>query len=147
MKTKEFIKKVEELGFETDVSERFVNILSDGLQVAYVLKDQVYALECNLIFKIEFMNMDKLFDLLVEYARTPVEEREEEKRYYLRHRWIFKDEPGYLLYGENNLDYALGVKDICRCGYKSIFTDSDIESIKEKYNTNLSDFEMVEVEE
>lgn len=30
----------------------------------------------------------KLFDLLVEYARTPIEDREEEKKFYLKHRYF-----------------------------------------------------------
>lgn len=53
----------------------------------------------------------------VEFAETPIEDREEEKKFYLRHQWENKK-----------------------------FTLKEIEEIKEKFNTDLADFELVEVE-
>ena len=91
---------------------------------------------------------EELFDLIVEYANTPVKDREEEKRYYLRHKWLNNKNTNYLHLNEENNFYDLSV-------YKSLeawkaqlqFTEKEIEEIKEKFDTGLSDFELVEVEE
>lgn len=68
------------------------------------------------------------------------------KKFYLKHRWLrsrFEDkivnqdgEDEYFLSDESQID-----------GFKTQFTQKEIDDIKEKYNTDLSDFERVEVEE
>lgn len=71
--------------------------------------------------------------------------RKEEKKFYLRHRWIGNGWWQYL----NLLDdgtYFIKDGDLIP-RVKNTFTRKEIEEIKEKYNTDLSDFEIVEVEE
>ena len=146
MKTKEFIKKVQELGFYTIDYESKISIVNDVVKVAIIdklipmqISNYYYAYDqlCN-------EDKDKLFDLIVEYAKTPIEEREEEKKYYLRHRWM---EGYYTNYLYKRGDYmSLCTLDL-NPEFKTQFTLKEIEEIKEKFDTDLSDFEMVEVEE
>lgn len=118
MKTKEFIKRVEELGFKVNKGITRICIVSEGLTVATISTERVHYINCFCFVDIEWKNQDKLFDLIVEYARTPIEDREEQKKFYLRPWW------------ENNQ-----------------FTLKEIEEIKEKFETDLKDFELIEVEE
>lgn len=71
-----------------------------------------------------------------------------EKKFYLKHRWL-KPRPidkNYLnrWIGTNEywLDYKNETKDV-----QTQFTLKEIDEIKEKFNTDLDDFKMSEVEE
>lgn len=119
MKTKEFIKRVEELGFEACISGSIAYVLKDGRYTVAKIKtkracaiDFFYHLNDTLDKEIS----EKLFDIIVEYAKTPIEDREEEKKFYLKNRWENKQ-----------------------------LTLKEIEAIKEKFNTDLTDFLLVEV--
>ena len=88
MKTKEFIRRVEdELGYVTDKSENYITIRKGQEKF-----DKLFAMVAiNKILGIDtsfhnFTSLDKhgrnlLFDLILEYALTPLDEREEEKKY------------------------------------------------------------------
>ena len=150
MKTKEFIKKVAELGYKINEKNFFDSVIcliisnSFDRKVGYVAKNKLF--EMNI--RSDENMTEELFDLIVEYANTPVKDREEEKRYYLRHKWLNNKNTNYLHLNEENNFYDLSV-------YKSLeawkaqlqFTEKEIEEIKEKFDTGLSDFELVEVEE
>lgn len=82
----------------------------------------------------------------VEFAETPIEDREEEKEFYLKHRWIKGCVIMYLYRNTLNGYCYLGDKK-CRPYRQKRFTLKEIDEIKEKYNTDLKDFEMIEVEE
>lgn len=94
---------------------------------------------------------DKDFNMIkaaVEFAETPIKDREEEKKFYLRHRWL-KPKPIYKNYlnhwiGTNKywLDYNNETENI-----QTQFTLKEIDEIKEKFNTDLGDFEKIEVKE
>lgn len=72
-------------------------------------------------------------------------ERENEKKYYLRHRFLEVDFFNYL-----NRDYGfpeLYLNSKAQiAGKQTQFTQEEIEDIKEKYKTTLDDFEQIEVE-
>lgn len=148
MKTKELIKKVKELGFEIIRAGSHIDIMFNDFIVAGVYTDQMHVMTFYSHEKLLLTNVDKLFNLLVEYAKTPVDEREEEKRFYLRHRWL-KPKPIYKNYlnnyiGTNEywLDYDNETKNV-----QTQFTLKEIDEIKEKFNTDLCDFKKTEVEE
>ncbi|MDD6920479.1 MAG: hypothetical protein PUI85_04635 [Eubacteriales bacterium] len=88
----------------------------------------------------------QLFDIISKYASTPPDEREEENKFYLRHKWIFDTE--FYLYlqrmSDNENEMSLGVINFKK-NSGSQFTIKEIEEIKEKYNTDLKDFEIIEV--
>lgn len=72
-------------------------------------------------------------------------ERENEKKYYLRHRFLEVYFFNYL-----NRDYGfpelyLNSKSQV-AGKQTQFTQEEIDEIKKRYNTDLKDFEQIEVE-
>ncbi|WP_394271614.1 hypothetical protein [Anaerococcus nagyae] len=148
MKTKEFIKRVEELGYEVISYEHKYKITNNGVQIASV--DEFIPMQISNYYwaydKLCNVDKQKFFNLLVEYAKTPVEEREEEKEFYLKHRWIKGCVIMYLYRNTLNGYCYLGDKK-CRPHRQKRFTLKEIEEIKEKYDTKLEDFEIVEVEE
>lgn len=86
----------------------------------------------------------------VEFAETHPEDREEEKKFYLKHRWIksetFIDYENFLNYN-NSANYAI-ISDKDSIGaIKTQFTLKEIEEIKKKFDTDLADFELVELED
>ena len=152
MKTKEFIKRVDELGFE--INE---NNYLDGTNYL-VIRDSFSVTMChvaiNKLFEMdirfsEYMS-ETLVDLIVEYAKTPVEDREEEKKFYLRHRFLtslLRDmKYSFINYDTKYNDIYLSSNEALDY-VKTKFTLKDIEEIKEKFNTDLADFELVEVKE
>lgn len=75
---------------------------------------------------------------------SPLAERgtiEREKRYYLRHRWILNVD-SYLFADCEGYVYWLDSKE---ADGNNAFTEKEIEDIKVELDTDLKDFEMVEV--
>ena len=153
MKTKEFIRKIEELEFEC--------VESDGWFYLRDLKfnDNFLAEICiNEPFIVDTGSCEfgmlpqtrkiRLFDLIIEYARTPIEDREEEKKFYLEHknqRSVDGSALYFTLYISHN--FLLVKSQVISENLKQKFTLKEIEEIKEKYDTDLADFELVEVED
>lgn len=164
MKTKEFIKRVIESGFTISY---YVNPCSNATKPTFgfhaliisdneddlvtVWTESQYAISTIVdgfcAYKIN-EPLDELYKLCFEYASTPVSEREEEKKYYLKHRYfrfyngsskylgmdLLKDKPD--LYSKIAYEWV-----------KNQFTLKEIEEIKKKFDTDLADFEIVEVED
>lgn len=146
MRTKEFIKKVEELGYDVELYPSHVVITTSNISVATVYTQKLYEINTCSIVKVELTHKEELFDLIIKYAKTPIDERKEPKTYYLRHRWM---DGAYGQFLNKNLEYNCCIlEDKEDTWYKkSTFSLREIDEIKEKYKTDLSDFEMVEVEE
>lgn len=160
MKTQTFIKEVEQLGFYTltdgkdiyifdrEISEEELYYEDDTYAIATIGTDEYrdFVIEGKLINKDTDVNkIYSLFKLIMEYAKTPVEYRGPEKKYYLKHRFV----------GEYNCDkflnhvllddkWILSSKDYWE-GYKVTFTQKQIDEIKKKLDTDLKDFEIIEV--
>jgi len=86
MKTETFINRAKELGFN-------INIRCEDIQVhhhrygliATVQINKRYVFDIKKYFDLTSLKeQEKLFSCLVDYARTPLEEREEEKKYIYR---------------------------------------------------------------
>lgn len=151
MKTKEFIKRVEELGFEAEEYESGIYIKDrDGDCVTSVGSKCEYMVDCSWT-GFMFLGETKrksLFELAFEYASTPINKRKEEKKFYLRHECLNrKNGLGYLnlLRDYYPLDFRLMDKRD-KANWVTKFTDKDIEQIRDVYEFNLDDFEMIEVE-
>ena len=84
----------------------------------------------------------------VEFAETPIEDREEEKKFYLKHKY-FKDDMGYkqCFCIRTSGGYPLLKSIAIPIADKIKFTKKEIEEIKERFDTDLKDFEEVEVED
>ena len=147
MRTKEFIKRVEELGFEFREVQTNIHIIADCNLIASVSKIHPYWVDTFPEVNVERIKRKELFELIFEYGRTPVEDREEEKKFYLRHRYLkcSNGDDAYFYILANDIQ-GLGrrIKSIL---FKFEFTLKEIEEIKKKFDTDLSDFELVDEEE
>lgn len=136
MKTNEFIEKVKDLGYGRLIKESEIIILCKGWAICYVSKDKMYSV--NPIARILDENdtelLRKLFELAFEYASTPINEREEEVKYYLRQRPI--------LYLDSVLNYGLrSERWFYSCKTQSSHTVTEFtEKEIEKLGYKLSDF-------
>ncbi len=148
MKTKELIKRVEELGYDVELYPSHVVIKTSNISVATVHTQRLYEINTRSIVKVELTHKEELFDLIIKYAKTPIDERDEPKKYYLRHRWL----------GARNEEVYLGFAPFPRLfflhstpgnieGVRTKFSLEAIEHIKEDFDTDLGDYEIVEVEE
>ncbi len=87
-----------------------------------------------------------VLEAVMEYVKTPVEKRQEERKYYLRHRFLCGFEKCVFL-NVDELNKRLYLSDkIQSSDVQTEFTQKEIDEIKEKYNTDLKDFEIIEVE-
>lgn len=144
------MKEVQKLGFETLENTESISILYGCGKVAYVYKNEIFSVDTGYI---SFDNLskelkEKLYNLIDKYARTPLDEREEPQKFYLKHKWLtnnnssfnclnfYVDENKYFIESDSNM-----------CGFKTQFTQAEIDKIKEKFNTNLDDFEQIPIEE
>lgn len=151
MRTKEFIKRVKELGFGTWITGNSVYISKGNDKT--IARVEVHKTLCiDFVYpsnwSLEEEIREKLFDLIVEYVKTPLEDREEEKKFYLKHRYL-RSEKGneqylYMPLGSGSLFLQRSMATRLN---KYKFTLKEIEEIKEKFDTDLNDFELVEVEE
>lgn len=88
---------------------------------------------------------EKVYVLLTKLAETDPKDREEEKKYYLRHKWLADSDDYLNFYIEHN-EYNLSTANNFSV-FKTQFTQAEIDELKRKFKTNLEDFEMIEVEE
>ena len=102
-----------------------------------------------IIFPLGYVEVPYEFEMLkkvIELAETPLDEREDEKRYYIKHRFIndYTTKKYINLFTTGNA--VLSDRHEGRnCQTK--FTKAEIEELKEKFDTDLSDFELIEAEE
>ena len=96
-------------------------------------------------FSVEEPEQFELIRKALELAETPLDEREEEKKYYLKHKFInFHTAVEYInLTTTGNVVLSDRLEDHY---YKTKFTKAEIEEFKKRFNTDLNDFELVEVE-
>lgn len=148
MLTKDFIKKVEKLGLEVDEGVNMISIYDGNDEIAYVYKDKRFCAGtyCEFSECLEELQA-KLYNLMDEYARIPIEDREEPQKFYLR----FAGSVNNGIF--NYLNYDLE-KDFLRLNdshqlpmCKTQFTQKEINDIKEKFDVTLSDFEQISVED
>ena len=102
-----------------------------------------------IIFPLGYVEVPYEFEMLkkvIELAETPLDEREEEKKYYLVYRFMNP----YTKKRHVNFVTNEGIIISDRLGdqvFKTKFTKAEIEELKEKFDTDLSDFELIEAEE
>ena len=146
MKYSEFKQVVEELGYTFFENKYEVRILDNGAcKLIIIDKTDTHVIDPNNVSYITLSHKDKteLLDLACELAKTPLAEREEEKRYWLRFTTptLLKNfiPDGYLnIHRESNeLSLSSDKKDTEY--FKTIFTESEIAEM------DIDGFEKVEV--
>lgn len=148
MKTKEFIEKVEKLGYNIEIDWPTIYIKCDGCILARVDKARAYTIDTKAAFEVK--NAEELFDLCVKYAKTPIKDREEKKKYYLylknKNREFYESIYSYLTLRKQDNTFSLDVG-VETAGLTAQFTQKEIDEIKEKFNTDLEEFKQIEVKE
>ena len=146
MKTKEFIAKVEALGFLVYDGHCYLEVKdTEYKDVVDILKAKrwVYDCEFDAFESLHEVKQTELMEAVTEYVTTQVKDREEEKRSYLRNvsPLLRGSGRGYLAKNKDTLEYyALSLK----CSeefYQTIFTESEINQM------DITGFERVEVPE
>ena len=87
MKHSEFKRRIEELGFEVNEKNADIEIIYKDRVNAWVSKDAQAVMKVLALFPLGKEGRVKLFDILVEYARTPIEDRKDEKKYSIHPFW------------------------------------------------------------
>ena len=108
MKYSEFKREIESMGLITITQKGFVEVLDKYGEMLLSVDMEYNFSICTDYFKFDKLDKEikkKLFNLAVELASTPLDEREDEKRYRLRLPFI--KSLGYL-----NLDKINGVYEI-----------------------------------
>lgn len=149
MKTKEFIRKAKELGYGVTANDMGVTIYDEIYNIARI--DERRQRVLSIYGELKNRNAKELFDLCVEYAKTPIEERKEEEKFYLQKMKSFYDlgytkTRSYLTFIINDKKYMLSDKKQ-NSSYQTEFTQKEIDKIKETQHTDLSEFKQIPVEE
>lgn len=147
--TKEFIKEVQELGLKTLEKSDSILIYDGYCQAACVYKNELFSINTSYA---AFDNLseelqEKLYNLIDEYARTPLDEREEPQKFYLKFEALTDNGSGtYLNYYKT--DDSIGMSTRYQSfGFQTEFTQKEIDEIKEKFGVTLSDFRQIPVDE
>ncbi|MDD7339768.1 MAG: hypothetical protein PUG50_04245 [Eubacteriales bacterium] len=149
MKTKEFIKKIEKMGYDIEIAYDTIRVTYDGGILARIDKVKPYTLDTKATFEVK--HVKELFDLCTQYARTPTDEREEEQKFYLQkiksfYEYGYNEKFAYLLFITDRDEFGFGST---KQGSNAInrFTQKEIDKIKQEQHTDLSEFKQIPVEE
>ncbi len=167
MRIDELKDKIEKLGQKYD--EKFIVRKYTAFISIYVYRsDEYYCIASTMLKKQYAFNtineifddlpkelQEKLFNILVEFARNPEKEREEEKKYQYKLKgkywWIIKDFDFDKIYLNWLIDEQ-GARPLTLNDSedlpldKTIFTDKEIEELVEKFDIDLEMFDKIEVE-
>lgn len=146
--TKEFIKEVQELGLKTLEKSDSILIYDGYYQAACVYKNELFSINTSYA---AFDNLseelqEKLYSLIDEYASTPIDEREEQERFFLKFKIETDDDCNFLNYDKNDDEPTLD-NSLETSNFQTRFTQKEIDKIKEKFGLTLSDFEQIPVDE
>lgn len=167
MRIDELEKRVQDLGrlYNVDLRLRkgmnYIFLDKCDFETCHVLvlvgTKQTYIINTDMF---HFINLpdglkNELIEILSEFAKTPIDERKEEKKY----QYQLKDKYSWIPEEESNMWHFLNVK-LNGCSneyillssdnspyYKNKFTDKEIKEVAEKYNIDLNMFDKIEVED
>lgn len=150
METKEFIARVEDLGYRIVSAPSRMLVEYNGTILAAVDTEKQYSLEIYNI--LDEGKANELFSACIELAQTPIEKREKALRYCLRrknnYQFYENENNRYLECNRvSNTFYLTSGISSKYIAYQNTFTQREIDEIKEKYGTDLSEFEQVKVPE
>ena len=149
MTTNEFIKAVENLGYEAEKDEGCITITYKNKILADVFINELYRMS-SYFSKIDCVeNVGVLFALIFQYAVTPIEDREKEEKFLIQHKYLVSKSfyPVCMVWHKSKDVYRVINCKVDNLVYQVQFTLNEIEEIKQKLNTDLADFELVEVKE
>lgn len=152
MKTKDLIQKINGiLRMNAKIEEKLIVIYEDGMDFSFYnypingkSRGDGYSNFINLT-SIYMKDLFELLDYIDEYRRTPLAEREEEKRYYLRYDVppllrTARTKPLYFVISRIDRSPDVSYSQMEYEGFQKIFTESEIAEM------DTTGFELVEVE-
>ena len=145
MKYSEFKRDVEAMGLKIGIYGGYIDVLDEHDEPLLNVNTEYNFSICTDYSKFDELDKEikkKLFNLAVELASTPLQEREDEKRYRLR--IPFMNDMGYLNIEEAEGIYYLSTKEDSDL-FRTNFTESEIAELKAKHN--LDSFVIEEVKE
>lgn len=128
MKTNEFIEKANKLGYKVKQGQMGTSVYNETNCCTMAMVSEDYENMVNI-----YHASDGLFDLIVSYAKTPIEERKSVKKYSVK---VLPSSEGYL-----NVRYSYGnvvtnryiISDTKEMAYyKTKFTEDEIEELKKQ---------------
>lgn len=134
MKTIEFIEEMHSLGYRTNVTKREVCVKDiNGDFCATVSKKEIgkFSTEYKGFTALETQDRLRLLNLLIKYSKTGIEEREEDKKYYLKQIGI-NNSWSFLNFNVETQDYTVANRE-GDCTYKTQFTQTEIDEMPECY--------------
>lgn len=152
MKYEEFKKQIKLLNI---AYEKQFEISNNGYSITVRDADWYYATINNRvsyslnISSLAFNDLDDnlrhdLLSVVYEFTQTPIDRRNLQPKHFISSKLTPDDFGRFLFKWEGNIDFlAWGKQD----GTDSEFTQEEIDYIKKKFDTNLSDFNIEEVEE
>lgn len=147
--TKKFIKEVQNLGFATAEYMNIILIRHESREVALIGKCKVFCVNTEYP---SFNNLpeelkEKLYNLIDNYTRTPIEDREEPQKFYLKFDIKSSDSYHYLNYKEflNSIEIHNKVNNLN--GYKTQFTQKEVDELKKKLGVTFINLKQIPVEE
>lgn len=146
MKYSEFKRDIEAMGYSifngSGTGDLYVRkgkyryLISVGIRSTYVIDSKFESFR-----DLEYLEKERLLALAWRLASTPLDEREDEKRYRLKLPFVRSDY-GYLNQVRYEKQLTINNKFESNA-YKAIFTESEIKELKQK--NNLDSFVMEEV--
>ena len=142
MKTKEFIEEARDLGLFVEENKNQNMIwIKTPYEDSHVGEVKTNKIGCR-IFD-ESKRFPGISKLIYEYGMTPLEEREEEKKYRYRLRGV-KEGSGYLNYSTDYLTYHFtNLLEVS--GVTTKFTDSEVKNFPDDIKNILMLCEKIEV--
>ena len=143
MRYSEFKRDVEKLDLEVMSNQRYIDVAIDKTVFLEISKENQYTMNAD-FWGFQFLASEvkrELFKIATELASTPLDEREDEKKYRLRLPFC-EDNYSYLNQSGNRFYVA---DNELLSSAKATFTKSEIEELKEKHN--LDSFVLEEVKE
>ena len=144
MKTNQFIKGIKSMGFDVGESYYILAVLDDNeTLIATVSKEEFAGLVTNHLgfHRLDYNTKLRLLDLLIKYAKTPIEDRKEEEKCYYRLKGF--GEEGYLNSMEDGADIFLSDSDQFE-GCQTQFTDKEFEALPDDIKSH--NWEKIKVE-
>lgn len=148
MRTSELIERVLEVEgvvSRKDHDNSVVFIGRDGKILARVFVNETHAFDhaWHGFYELKKQSKDRLLTLIYEYAMTPLEEREEPKKYKLKHK--LAKGYSYLNYGEHDKELRFSTEEQIGV-FKTAFTIQEWESLTEQtWEDLLLQFKAIEV--
>src|SRR5699024_8517944 len=147
MKTSEFIKYFEDEGYRVFRNGFFLSVVDEK---DFIFIDIRHGIDLDVDFTstdLTFSEQQEYYKVIFEYLMTPLEEREEEKKYYLKLKGFSNEEETYLCAYDFWSDWILIDKDSLNHGdeFYFKFTQSEIDELPECY-THPAVWEQIEVE-